>query len=350
MKQVYGKSDSGNLKEAVSGIGKPDALIMISNGEQFEDHVKELQKLYPDVPSIAGTGHFYGKTIKEGGVGVIALSGVKAQAGVLQYVSTMPLHDISSFRKNLSAVGAGMGDTVCIDICTGNDATVLTSIDSVLGKTGVSLIGGTSFDPMVAVNGVVYKDSDAYIFIKNIGGRVRVFKENIYRPLDDTRFIASKTDRSRYYIGELNGRPAKDVYRDYLDINDRDIETQTFRNPFGKITGKDICIISLKEVSGSGLCCYRQVNDSDVLTMLTVNDFRDVVEETMSDIRSQSPRISGIISVNCIFRYIFFNNNNYMSDYLSQMSSLGCHAGFVGNGEHYNSQFINQSMSCVVFE
>ena len=36
--------------------------------------------------------------------------------------------------------------------------------------------------------------------------------------------------------------------------------------------------------------------------------------------------------------------------YLREMSALGSHAGFVGYGEHYNNRFVNQSMTCVVFE
>lgn len=350
MKQVYAKSDRGDIREALHGISNPDALIMISNGNQFEKHVKELKELYPNVPCIAGTGHFYGKTVKEGGVGIIALSGVKAVAGVMNYASTMPIHDVSSLQKNVTSISASSKDTICIDICTGNDACVLTSMDSVLGKSHISLIGGTSMDPLVAVNGEIYSDAAVYILIKNVGGRVKVYKENLYRPLDDTRFIASRTDRSRYYIGELNGKPAKEVYKQHLGIGESDIATQTFKNPFGKITGKDICIISLKEVSGSGLCCYRQVNDSDVLTMLDMGDFREITKETMDSIRGDFNRISGIISVNCIFRYIVFNENHYMDEYLTSMSQLGTSCGFVGNGEHYNEQFINQSMSCVVFE
>lgn len=350
MKQVYAKSDGGDIREALHGISNPDALIMISNGSQFEKHVKELKEIYPNVPSIAGTGHFYGETVKEGGVGIIALSGVKAVAGVMNYASTMPIHDVSSLQKNVTSISANSKDTICIDICTGNDACVLTSIDSVLGKSHISLIGGTSMDPLVAVNGEIYSDAAVYILIRNVGGRVKVYKENLYRPLDDTRFIASRTDRSRYYIGELNGKPAKEVYKQHLGISESDIATQTFKNPFGKVIGKDICIISLKEVSGSGICCYRQVNDSDVLTMLEMGDFREITKETIDSIRGDFNRISGIISVNCIFRYIVFNENHYMDEYLTSMSQLSTSCGFVGNGEHYNEQFINQSMSCVVFE
>ena len=39
-----------------------------------------------------------------------------------------------------------------------------------------------------------------------------------------------------------------------------------------------------------------------------------------------------------------------MQQYLKEMSTLGSHAGFIGYGEHFNNQFVNQSMSCVVFE
>ena len=54
--------------------------------------------------------------------------------------------------------------------------------------------------------------------------------------------------------------------------------------------------------------------------------------------------------MNCLFRYKLFSERRYMQDYLKEMSALGSHAGLVGYGEHYNNQFVNQSMTCVVFE
>lgn len=110
-----------------------------------------------------------------------------------------------------------------------------------------------------------------FAFVKNNGGKVRVYKENIYYPNPQYRFIASKTDRSKYTVGELNGKPARQAYQDTLGIREQDIVNQTFKNPLGKKNGKDICIISIKEVAGNGLCCYRQVNDSDVLYLLETN-------------------------------------------------------------------------------
>ena len=57
-----------------------------------------------------------------------------------------------------------------------------------------------------------------------------------------------------------------------------------------------------------------------------------------------------MFSINCLFRYLLFSQNHYMDEYLAEMGRLGGHAGLVGLGEHYNNRFINQSMSCVVFE
>ena len=112
----------------------------------------------------------------------------------------------------------------------------------------------------------------------------------------------------------------------------------------------DICIISIKEVKGDALTCFRQVNDSDVLVMLELGDYKAVVRQTIQQIQNDFQRISAVFSVNCLFRYLLFTQNNYMQEYLDDMSALGNHAGFVGYGEHYNNRFVNQSMTCVVFE
>ena len=164
------------------------------------------------------------------------------------------------------------------------------------------------------------------------------------------RFIASKTDKANYVIGALNGQPARQVYQDILHISEQDITTQTFTTPFGKLNGDDVCIVSIKEVKGDALTCFRQVNDSDVLVLLELGDYRAIVRNTIRQIQQDFPQVSAVFSVNCLFRYLLFSQNHYMQEYLEDMSLLGAHAGFVGYGEHYNNRFVNQSMTCVVFE
>lgn len=350
MKQFYGMSRSGDLKEAVKGISNPKLIMLMSNSEQFSKHVEELEEMFPGVPSIGCVGMCYGTSVVEKGVGIVAFSEVTVVTNVLEEVSTMPVKYIVRLEQDLRKISASEKDTVCIDFCTGNDACVLTTVYSVLGKQKISLMGGTGDAAVVSVNGRVYQDAAVYALVKNSGGKVKVYKENLYEPLSGYRFIASKTDRAKYTIGELNGRPAKQVYQDTLHISEKDIVNQTFKNPLGKMSGKDVCIISIRAVEGSALSCYRQVNDSDVLTLLELQDYEEIAKNTISKIKADFNHISGVFSVNCIFRYLLFNQEHHLDDYLNAMGTLGSHAGFFGFGEHCNSQFVNQTMSCVVFE
>ncbi len=351
MKQFFGMSQRGRIEEAVSGIKNPQFLMLMSNAAQFEAHVKTLEKLYPGVPSIGCIGMSYDTRVVEQGVGVIAFSGgVNVRANVLEQVSVMPVKYIHRLEEDIQRVGGTDRDTVCIDFCTGNDACALTTIHTALRKNRISLVGGTGDAGKVSANGKIYQDAVAYALVKNGNGRVKTYKENIYHPYGNYRFIASNTDKANYVIGSLNGKPAKQVYQSILHVTDQEILTRTFQNPFGKINGNDTCIISIKEVAGNALACFRQVNDSDVLILLELGDYQAIVKDTIQQICKDFPQRSAVFSVNCLFRYKLFSERNYMQKYLQDMAALGSHAGLVGYGEHYNTRFVNQSMTCVVFE
>jgi len=351
MKQFFGSSQRGDLKEAVRGLQNPQLILLMSNQEQFETHVQELERLYPRVPSIGCIGMSYDTKIVEKGVGVVAFcEGVSAVANVLEQVSTMPVKYIERLQRDVRMVSASQKDTICLDFCSGNDACVLTTIYTVLKPLHISLVGGTGDGGRVSANGQIYEDAVAYALIRNNHGKIKAYKENIYHQMGNYRFIASATDKSKYIIGALNGQPAKQVYQRILHVSEQEILTQTFKNPFGKLNGGDTCIVSIKEVNGSALACFRQVNDSDVLALLELGDYRAIVKDTIRAIRQDFSRISAVFSINCLFRYKLFSEDNYMQEYLKEMGTLGSHAGLVGYGEHFNNQFINQSMSCVVFE
>ncbi len=351
MKQFFGMSQRGNLDEALRGLHAPQFIMLFSNDGQFEKHVEELEKRFPGVPSIGCVGMSYQTQVVEKGVGIIAFSnGVRAAANVLEQVSTMPVKHIQRLEADMKAVGGSGENTVCIDFCSGNDACVLTTINTSLGKRSIPLVGGTGDQGKVSANGRVYQDAVAYGLVRNENGRVKTYKENIYHQLGNYRFIASNTDRANYILGSLNGKPAKQVYKDILHVTDEEILTRTFQNPFGKLNGNDTCIISIKEVHGNALACFQQVNDSDVLILLELGDYKAITQETIQRICADFPRRSAIFSVNCLFRYKLFSQHNYMQAYLQDMAALGCHAGLVGYGEHYNNRFVNQSMTCVVFE
>ena len=177
MRQFYGMSQRGDLAEAVKGLERPQFLMLLSNGSQFEAHVKELEKRYPGVPSIGCIGMSYDTGVVENGVGVVAfLDGVSAAANVLERVSVMPVKYIKRLENDVHTVGGTSEDTVCIDFCSGNDACVLTTINTVLKRNGISLVGGTGDAGKVSANGKIYEDAVAYGIVRNLGGRVKTYK------------------------------------------------------------------------------------------------------------------------------------------------------------------------------
>ena len=59
----------------------PNPHIPSSNNNYFDEHVKELEKLYPGVPSIGCIGMCYDTGVVEEGVGVAAFTdGVRVSA------------------------------------------------------------------------------------------------------------------------------------------------------------------------------------------------------------------------------------------------------------------------------
>lgn len=180
MKQFFGKSASGDLREAVIGLNNPQLLMLLSNSDQFESHVKTLEELYPDVPSMGCIGMAYDTSVVEKGVAVVAFyGGVTTAVNVLEQVATMPVKYIHRLERDVSGINGSRQDTVCIDFCTGNDACVLTTIYSVLKQKGISLVGGTGDGGKVSANGRIYQDAAVYALVKNQGGKVKAYKENI---------------------------------------------------------------------------------------------------------------------------------------------------------------------------
>lgn len=351
MNIFYGKSTSGNVLEAVKGLATPKLIIMVSIADKFEENVAALEKQYPGVPSIGCIGMGYDTTIVENGVTITAFKdGVTVQTGALENVSLSPARHIARLEKDINAVRPGKENTAIIDFCTGNDAAVLTTLSSLVTKYNLQVMGATGDAGKVSVNGRVFDDAAVYAVIRNEGGRVKTYKENIYEPRDNKQLIASKTDKSKYFLGELNGRPAKQYYMELTGCSESGIVDQTFQNPFGKMMGNDVCIASIKAVSGNGLILYRQINDSDILTLLEMRDPMEIAQHTVDRIRGDFSHISAIFSVNCIFRYLVLKQRNELNAYLDKIGTLGSSCGLVGFGEHYNTQFVNQTMTCVVFE
>lgn len=353
MEQFIGISRNCDLKEAVRGLRAPNLIILcVSEKELFQSKVEELEQLYPGVPSIGCVGQSYGGTqALEKGILVTAFcGGITAVANVLTDVSKMPVRRIHQFEQDVNQVGGNSEDTVCIDFCSSNDECVLITMETVLRKRNISLTGGTAWEGLVSANGRVYLDACAYGIVKNHSGKVKVYKENLYVKTDK-KYIVTKAIPEKNVICELNGEPFQRVYTRECNVTPDQIGKQTFVNPLGRMIGNETYIVSLKEDAGNqAYSCYRKVYPKDVIYFLETGDIDQIVKGTVAEIRKDFKRVSGIFSINCLFRYLLFQQNHYTGQYFEQIGKLGSHAGLIGLGEHYNGQHTNQTFSCVVLE
>lgn len=356
MKFVYGNSKSGNVTEALKNIQSPEALLfVVSDESMLADAAMQIEMAFPGVPSIGGVGQSYeGKITVDQGISVIGMRGqIKVAADVLEEASVMPAKYIRRLEHAFAAVDAQAGNTACFDLCAaGADLRAVTTLSSYMRPRGYELAGGTSNSSAVACNGKIYKDACAFLVFKNLNGKIKAYKENIYvHSADEKQMMVTDADPKSYTMRTLENVPAEEVYRASLGIGKEAMDSQTFKNPFGHVCDGDTYIISIKEVDEQGnLVTYRPVNKLDFLTILELGDYRAVVEETVADLKGALGSVSAVLSVNCLFRYIMFGNEHYWNDYLATMSSSFAHAGMVGVGEHYNTQFVNQTMCCLAFE
>lgn len=358
MKITYGSSKQGDVAEALRNISAPAALLFSVAKETMLEHAaSEIEKRFPGVASIGGVGQAYiDKQFFDSGLTVIAMSeNIRVEADVLEQASLMPMKYIRRLENAVNAVHSERGKTACFDICSaGVDVRAVTTLSNFLCPLGYDLAGGTSNSEMIACNGKVYKDACAFLVFKNLQGRIKSYKENIYvHPQESEKQLIMVTgaDPKNYRIRTLENTSAEKIYTSRLGISRDKITTQTFKNPFGHVCGNDTYIISIKDVAEDGsITTFRPANKMDFLTILDIGDYRQVVRDTIATMERELGHVSAVLSVNCLFRYIMFSDEHYWENYLSEMCSSFSHAGMVGVGEHYNTQFVNQTMCCLAFE
>jgi hypothetical protein len=366
MKSKIGTSKNSQpgaaVKEAVSGIKDPLGIIFTTaDYSALEEISLELSKLFPKTPMIGTTGICYaGNEIADKNFLVVTAitEGAKIAVGAIKHLATAPLSDLPVLSSAISEVRPGNEDTVCFEFCTNDEEQLVSTLNVELEKNNISLAGGTVFGvpkgekSLVAVNGKIYSNTCAFMLIKNTSGKAYVFRENIYaRDEKKIAHVATKVDLKSKKLISLDKRPAADVYSEETGIPKSAIVDNVLNRPLGRAVDKDVYISSPYEVGSDGsITCYKRINEDDTIYFLKLLNYKEVEEETLKEIRSHIEKPSLVLSVNCIYRYTLFNKENYMGTLLSNLSSLGNQSGYIGGGEQYMHQHVNQTMVCAVFE
>lgn len=352
-------SPADAVAKATKGLESPSAILFMAPYAMTAEVANLLAEQYPNVPTIGTIGtNFVNGSCSDKTLAVLGFySDAKVSCGVITEISKCPVASEAQIQKKLSEVAPGKEDTVCIEFCTGAEEKLVTTFTACLQKKGIQLAGGTTFGvpdgkaAIVAYNGEVYEDACVFAFIKNTTGRVHVYKENIYENRSDQAHFATKVDVSRKALVELDGRPAADVYSSELGIARNDIVGNVLQNPMGRAVGDEVFISSMMGLESNGtLLNYKRINKNDCIYFLTLGDYDEIESRTRSKIKNESKKVSLVLSIDCIYRYLLYDQNGYVQTYAKNMATLGPHMGVVGGGEQFNNQHVNQTMVCAVFE
>lgn len=352
MNQTVKVCSTANLEAALQEVSAASLVVLMAPSAVFEQCVGTMKQTLKDVPNIGvcGQGYYQLKDHPEDVI-VIGFGGCKAVVDVIEDVK-QPIKSVQTIMEHVKNIQGNEKDTICLDFAAGNDSMIVTTFNACLNEKKIPLIGATAWDNKVSCNGVMYENGCVYALIKNLGGTIRCYKENIYE-IDKNMpyFLATKIDADAQKILSLDNQSAASVYQNALQIDEKAIESQTFQNPIGRLVGDEIYIISIKNRCPDGsLECYKRANEMDALTILKLGDYPSIISDTVSMIKQDMPSLKGVFSINCILRYLMFLDQNYMGDYLRTMNQLGTHVGLVGCGEHFKSQHVNQTMTCFAFD
>lgn len=358
-----GANPEACVQEATAKFRKPELILFFSPVADFDKYTEIMHQKFPDsicmgATSIAMFSHNGAEKNVLKAVGIE--SGIKCSAGVLEDVDKYPIKYVDRVKKCLDEV-RDTRNTICLEFTTAllcAEESVLSALNSVLLDKGIPVFGGTAGDAgtatgtKVSLNGKVCEKSSVFAIIHNEGGAIKIFRENIYKPVTGNVLTATKADGQKRTVYEYNHQPAAKVFARELGVSESQISNYFDTNPLGRVVGNELYITANCAMAGSqGITYHARIYNNSKIMVLGPENYKETIAETMQQIKQAVPRPSFSIMCHCLARSILFDGDGYLQEYAKTMGSvLGNYIGFSGYGEQYGEQHFNQTMTVAVFE
>lgn len=366
---VLALSSNSNPEEAFSEVvtqlqakkAAPILIIVFSEINLLGYCAKLLQKEYQNAIVIGCSTYvnFSSEGYSHSGISVMAINeGVECTAEVVYDASNYPCMYKAHITKALNELSSHE-NTCCLEFTTaftnGEDL-VLDTFQEALEGTNITVIGGTAGadaeqkNSLVTLNGELYTNSCVFVFIHNLNGRIKFFKENIYRPTKN-KFVITDVDCEHQLVYEYNGLPAADVMAEVLGVSMDQLAQKLAEHPMGRIVNNDIQITQSNKVREDGAISYlARIYNHTKMVLLEADDLQKVWSETVERIKNDIDAPSFCISVSCLLRSQLFERNNKFGEFVNTLRNFGCFIGVSGYGEQLGNVHFNQTMVLAVFE
>ncbi len=349
-----------SLASAAEAVRNPQMILFYCKPGTLEQVATYFAQRFPDIPSmgLCSTSVVHDGVVDSPDVLLMSFEEeYDIACGLIRDVHECPVQHIYQFQKDVESVNAGEEDTVCLEYCTGNEEMLVTTLNAVLDKHGIPLIGATAFEGVermgfaeVSFCGIVCRNACIYAVIRNRCGKIRTYYENIYMRTELIVHQVTKADVDKRSIIEIDGRPAADVYCDVVQVPRDQIVEMNQRYPFGRVLGNNIFVADVAKVMPDGtLYCNKRLNPNDAISFMDYGRYQEIARETIDKVQHENRNIYFTLTGDCIHRYWLYEQDKFLDRHAQNLIRLGHHAGNVCGGEQYQHQHINQSMVMIVF-
>lgn len=344
------------ISEATSGLKKADFLILIAPFTKIESATTQLSEKYPGTPMIGTSGESIAKhLVLQNSIVVIGFAGVEIRTGVISNVRTTPVKSMHTFCEDMRAIESGDSDTICLEFITGCEERVLSTVNDSLQETGIPLLGASAYGvPLgekhcVIADGKLYTRSCAYAFIKNKHGKIHLYKENIYKRQSRRAHFANLVEPGTKTLFQLDGVPALELYQEETGAAIDDIIHTMPRHPLGRALGDDTCIIQALSVDRNGVMFNgKAIYENDSIYIMDVADYKQIHAHLIETMKATP--VSFLLGFDSANRLRLFAEDAYLPDYASSFETVAPCALFVGDGQQYKNQHMNQTLVIAAFE
>ncbi|MDF2938449.1 MAG: hypothetical protein K0Q90_3822, partial [Paenibacillaceae bacterium] len=305
MKYSVGRSSKPDgveaVAEAAAGLSSPKLVLFFSDVEHFESYNEAMQERFPGSITLGSTtfaGFCTDGAYKEGLLVLGIEDGIECHAGILEDASRYPLRYVERVTECVEKFRS-TENTVCFEISTALvscEELVLSTLNSVLEDKGIPLFGGSAGDygraeqTMISYNGTLYTNACAFVIIKNLGGNIRLYRENIYKPTAHY-FTATRVDERNRVVHDYDNRPAAKVVAEALGTTVDGLGKYLDSYPMGRLIGDEMYITANQMVTANdGMSYHARVYNNSQMVLLEPDDYKAVIGRTIAQVKKDIPR------------------------------------------------------------
>lgn len=355
-----------DVYERLSGNGIPKLVIFSSDFDNFSLYTGLFREKFPEAHIIGMSSDcvYSSEGFSETGLSALAVySGIEISCGVLHEAGRCPVKYISSVKRAIDELGISASDAdriCCLEFTASeeyNEELVLDTFREARLDKKIPLFGSSAAvrrgteRSYVSLDGEVYEDESAFVFIRNLNGRIAVMSENTYRPTGKY-FTATDVDCDSKTVYEFSGRPAAAHLASLIGADIPVVARDIARYPIGRIYDDIIYISTGRSVGKDASITFGSTvyNYSDTV-LLEPDDPHTVSDRLISDIDGLGFAPSFSVAVNCAFNFDIFADTGITGSFIKRLAGkAGVFAGVSGKCEQLGCANVSKTMLLAVFE